>query len=173
MRLIDTSTFELKIFSEGQIPPYAILSHTWGDQELSLQELQELGLTVFEDGDIGEHAGARKIRLTCRKALEDGYQYAWVDTCCIDKTSSAELSEAINSMFRWYFHAELCYVYLADVIEISLENHAAEEALEIPSVLPFWPGFEHSRWFTRGWTLRKSESIRFVHVNAANRLKRN
>ncbi len=86
-------------------------------------------------------AGYAKIKGCCRQAQEDGLAYAWVDTCCIDKTSSAELSEAINSMFRWYANAKVCYTYLVDV----------------PSSLdPNDPvSFKSSRWFTRGWTLQE------------------
>ncbi|KAJ4176959.1 hypothetical protein NW755_014126, partial [Fusarium falciforme] len=84
-------------------------------------------------------AGYKKITQTCQQALKDRIEYVWVDTCCIDKTSSAELSEAINSMFRWYENAEICYVYLSDVSTAS----GARQTLT------------QSRWFTRGWTLQE------------------
>jgi hypothetical protein len=60
-------------------------------------------------------------------------------SCCIDKTSSAELSEAINSMFRWYKNAAVCYVYLSDVSRSD----------------DLTPSMSKSRWFTRGWTLQE------------------
>jgi hypothetical protein len=114
-----------------QIPDYAILSHTWGDQEVSLQDMH-FGSSVEEkDGYI-------KIKKCCSQALQDGFEYAWVDTCCIDKTSSAELTEAINSMFQWYQRATVCYAYLSDV-----PTNASK------------PQFAGSRWFTRGWTLQE------------------
>src|SRR6266516_4821987 len=65
-----------------------------------------------------------------------------VSSCCIDKSSSAELSEAIYSMFRWYKKAEVCYAYLVDVLGDEIPEHEASE-------------FAKSRWFTRGWTLRE------------------
>jgi hypothetical protein len=83
-----------------------------------------------------------KIRGACRQAAIDGFKFVWVDTCCIDKSSSAELSEAINSMFRWYADAEICYAYLSDVEEVG-EGFEAESQ------------FRKSRWFTRGWTLQE------------------
>jgi hypothetical protein len=122
-------------FSPNAIPPYAILSHTWceGDEEVKLQDLGAPG--------VERKAGYAKIKGCCRQAQQDGLAYAWVDTCCIDKTSSAELSEAINSMFRWYANAEVCYTYLVDV-PYSLD----------PNDLV---SFRSSRWFTRGWTLQE------------------
>ncbi len=83
-----------------------------------------------------------KIRRACTVARLDQFSQLWVDTSCIDKTSSTELSEAINSMFAWYRDAAVCYVYLADVPR---------------SGDPRRPGsaFRHSRWFTRGWTLQE------------------
>lgn len=96
-------------FLGSRIPAYAILSHTWGEEEVSFAE--------FNSGadNVKGKAGYRKIDFTCIQALMDDIEYAWVDTCCIDKTSSAELSESINSMFRWYESSKLCYIYLADV----------------------------------------------------------
>jgi hypothetical protein len=134
MRLLHTQTLELHEFFGTDIPPYAILSHTWGEGEVSFQELQS--------GDGKSKAGYDKIRGCCKIAAEDGFQYAWVDTCCIDKTSSAELSEAINSMYLWYRVSEVCYVYLADV-PANLETKATKLAIQ------------QSRWFTRGWTLQE------------------
>lgn len=89
MRLINTETLELKTFFDSQVPDYAILSHTWGDEEVDLQ--------AFSRGDGRRSAGWKKIDDCCKLARRDEYAWAWVDTCCIDKTSSAELSEAINS----------------------------------------------------------------------------
>ncbi|KAF2027725.1 HET-domain-containing protein [Setomelanomma holmii] len=131
MRLIDAHTLEIHEFlSEDAIPDYAILSHTWGQDECTLQEMQNLNPNTLHDRD-----GFIKIRLCCEQALKDGLPWAWVDTCCIDKTSTAELSEAINSMFRWYRQAKLCYAYIADAETV---DHLAG-----------------SRWFTRGWTLQE------------------
>lgn len=130
MWLLNASTYALEEFmNEKTIPEYAILSHTWGAGEVTFQELSG-GLTQR----IEQKAGFAKIELTCEQAKNDGLEYCWVDTCFIDKTSSAELSEAINSMFRWYARSTVCYAYLEDVEVVS---GAASE-------------FERSRWFTRG-----------------------
>ena len=107
MRLLNTSNLKLCEFYDADIPEYAILSHTWGKEEVSLQMLQD-----SESEKLGGHT---KIKRCCELALSEGWNYAWVDTCCIDKTSSAGLSEAINSMYRWYEEAQVCYAYLADV----------------------------------------------------------
>jgi hypothetical protein len=130
MRLINCSTLKLEEFFGYDIPRYAILSHTWGDEEVSFAE--------FSSGQPTTKSGYRKILFTCRQAIIDKLDYAWIDTCCIDKSSSAELSEAINSMFTWYKNSTCCYAYLSDVSKAMLE-------IEFPE----------SRWFTRGWTLQE------------------
>src|SRR6266487_4505708 len=107
MRLLNTSTLTVHTFFGEAVPDYAILSHTWDSEEVSLQDLQQ------EGGE--EMPGYSKIKSCCRQARLDGWQYAWIDSCCIDKTSSAELSESINSMYQWYKYAQVCYAYLADV----------------------------------------------------------
>jgi hypothetical protein len=109
MRLLNVNAQKLELveFFGDQIPPYAILSHTWGDDEVTFQDLQR--------GQYEHKLGLEKIRYTCQQAKRDELSWCWVDTCCIDKTSSAELSEAINSMFNWYSRAQVCYAYLADV----------------------------------------------------------
>jgi hypothetical protein len=105
MWLINTSTLSLELYYGDGIPPYAILSHTWGDDEVSFQEFTQASET--KNDRITTKAGYRKIVATCEQAMNDGYRYAWVDTCCIDKTSSAELTEAINSMFGWYRQSQV------------------------------------------------------------------
>src|SRR5467141_5309047 len=91
------------------IPRYAILSHTWG------ADTEEVSFKDMIDGTGKRKTGYNKIRFCGEQAGRDGLEYFWIDTCCIDKSSSAELHEAINSMFRWYRDASKCYVYLADV----------------------------------------------------------
>jgi hypothetical protein len=86
---------------------YAILSHTWGSEEVTFEDLK--------NGTGKNKAGLRKIRFCAEQAVRDGLRYFWVDTCCIDKPNNTELQEAINSMFRWYRDAAKCYVYLDDV----------------------------------------------------------
>ncbi|KAK4206535.1 heterokaryon incompatibility protein-domain-containing protein, partial [Rhypophila decipiens] len=91
--------------------PYAILSHRW--------ETDEVSFRGFQNTEKREkQAGFRKIELACQEALQDGIGFVWVDTCCIDKASSAELSEAINSMFNWYHKATVCYAYLSDAEDL-------------------------------------------------------
>ncbi|KAI1103473.1 HET-domain-containing protein [Jackrogersella minutella] len=132
MRLIDVNTLELKEFFGSQTPQYAILSHTWdGDKEVTFQEWERR-----TDSAVMRKDGYAKIVGACRRAQADGLRYLWCDTNCIDKRSSAELSEAINSMFAWYHDSVVCYAYLADV-------HAKMDT------------FAKSRWFTRGWTLQE------------------
>ncbi|KAL8940419.1 MAG: hypothetical protein Q9211_002284 [Gyalolechia sp. 1 TL-2023] len=135
MWLLDTTTLQLVEFLPTNIPPYAILSHTWGDEEVSFQDLQKPASKWLE--------GYKKIEKCCALAQFEEYRYVWIDTCCIDKKSSAELSEAINSMFDWYKDSMVCYVYMSDV-SINACDHGNR-------VHPF----AESRWFRRGWTLQE------------------
>ena len=141
LRLEGDEGFSLVEFVGKNIPRYAVLSHTWGtdDEEVTFKDLV--------DGVGKSKVGYSKIRFCGRQAANDGLQFCWVDTCCIDKSSSAELSEAINSMFRWYHDAAKCYVYLSDVlIGGSVGSDLSSQGI--------WkPAFQHSRWFIRGWTL--------------------
>jgi hypothetical protein len=138
MWLLDTKTIQLTQFlDERKAPFYAILSHTWGDEEISFHDIQNPDRRA-----IASKAGFKKIEACCKKAAEENFDYVWVDTCCIDKTNSAELSEAINSMFRWYGNSVVCYAYLVDV---ESDDDPAGDYNE----------FRKSRWFTRGWTLQE------------------
>jgi hypothetical protein len=101
MWLLDTATISLHLILSTPIPPYAILSHTWGTSEVTLQDLQAI------PPKNQDSAGYKKILFSCAQARFDGFKYIWIDTCCIDKTNSAKLSEAINSMFEWYSHRQL------------------------------------------------------------------
>lgn len=134
MRLINTATLELQEFTSDDPPKYAILSHTWGNEEVSYAD--------FYKPEKKSCEGYKKIQASCQLALELGHPYIWIDTCCIDKSSSAELSEAINSMFNWYARAEKCIAYLADVASA-------------PDSAGFEDELRQSRWFTRGWTLQE------------------
>jgi hypothetical protein len=128
------------------IPPYAILSHTWGGQEATFKDLQHY--SNIEEVDTKVKEGYQKIFFCAQQAMRDGLDYFWVDTCCIDKTNSTELQEAINSMFRWLQNAKKCYVYLSDV-ECNTSN------VDGKSNQRWRPAFRKSRWFTRGWTLQE------------------
>ena len=125
---------------DQDIPEYVVLSHTWGaaGQEVTLQDFQS---QVSENQTA--KAGYAKIRFCSHQAAQHGYEYVWIDTCCIDKTNNVELTEAINSMFRWYREAARCYVYLSDVKVGDLQNNDWQD------------DFINSRWFTRGWTLQE------------------
>jgi hypothetical protein len=105
------------IIRSEEIPPYAILSHTWGEQEVVFDNLKDI-----ENAQNKE--GYRKIRFCAQQDKWNGLNHFWVDTRCINKTNNTELSEAINSMFRWYQNAEKCYVFLSD-IEASLQRKMA------------------------------------------------
>ncbi|KAM7185360.1 Heterokaryon incompatibility protein (HET) domain containing protein [Naviculisporaceae sp. PSN 640] len=143
MRLINTATLTLEEFNDvSQIPPYAILSHTWGTEEIAYETM-----IAKEDARaaIINKQGYQKIANFCKLARFRNLQYGWVDTCCIDKRSSAELSEAINSMYRYYSDAFTCIIYLADV---AVDPAAEDRYLVLESI-------RRSRWLSRGWTLQE------------------
>ncbi|KAI8978322.1 heterokaryon incompatibility protein-domain-containing protein [Trametes punicea] len=146
MWLLRTSTAELEYFNgpDDVKGGYAILSHVWQGCEQSFQELQALQsqLTSSDHIDLLRSRVSAKIRECCLLAESHGYEWLWIDACCIDRSSSAELSEAVNSMFKWYAHAQVCYVYLQDVpSDQDLYHHQS--------------AFRRSKWFTRGWTLQE------------------
>jgi hypothetical protein len=127
MWLLDTTTLKLRHFITNT-PDYVILSHTWGDGEVSFDDIAQPYAKNMP--------GYAKIARCCAQALRAGFEWAWVDTCCIDKRSSAELSEAINSMYNWYWSAAICYALISD-------HSVGSET------------FQSSRWFKRGWTLQE------------------
>ncbi|KAH8684285.1 heterokaryon incompatibility protein-domain-containing protein [Tricladium varicosporioides] len=140
MRLLNVHTMKLEEYFGSQIPEYAILSHCWGAEEVTFQHING-----YEWHDM---PGATKIKYVSSYCKEQGFHYVWIDTCCIDKSSSAELSEAINSMYGWYEGSVVCYAYLEDVeyapimhVSASLENK--------------YKAIRKSRWFNRGWTLQE------------------
>ncbi|KAK2616368.1 hypothetical protein QQS21_000609 [Conoideocrella luteorostrata] len=150
MRLINVQTRCLEEFSEASVPPYAILSHTWGDDEVSFKDLEH-----GPQDNVSLKAGYAKINGCCEVAAAEEFTYVWIDTCCIDKSSSAELSEAINCMFRWYRDSVICYAYMADV-------NSSHSPLQEGS------DFTQSRWFKRGWTLQEllaPEEVVFLGSN--------
>ncbi|KAK3309476.1 heterokaryon incompatibility protein-domain-containing protein [Chaetomium strumarium] len=133
------------LMNSSDRPPYAILSHTWGPEEVTFQDITS--------PERAQKKGFAKIEGCCRRARADGLHWVWVDTCCIDKTSSAELSEAINSMYAWYRDSAVCYVYLKDVVKgdgFPLED------------------FLSARWFTRGWCLQELIAPRAVEFYATD-----
>jgi hypothetical protein len=132
MKLINARTLEIEEFF-SRIPRYAILSHTWeGHEEISYKEMIK--------GRSKHKKGYSKILKAAGTSLIHGLDYVWVDTCCIDKSSSADLTESINSMFKYYADAVICFAHLSDV---HLDKETIDDQL--------W----RSRWFTRGWTLQE------------------
>ncbi|KAI1806533.1 HET-domain-containing protein [Daldinia bambusicola] len=137
MRLINTATKELEEFFDDSIPSkYAVLSHRWGNDEVTFQEWIR---NLSDLSKLSSRQGYRKIASCCEQAREDDIEWVWVDTCCIDKTSSQELSEAINSMFAWYQNSSCCYVYLHDYHQDEFHAHSLRSC----------------EWFFRGWTLQE------------------
>jgi hypothetical protein len=146
MRLLHTTDIVVESFPSPErpgIPDYAILSHRWGNQEISLQEIQN------RTPELENTEGFKKIKSCCQEAASVGFEYVWIDTCCIDKTDQVELTEALNSMFHWYRSAQVCYSYLSDVD--SKEDPRAKNSK-----------FRTSKWFTRGWTLQELLAPQYV-----------
>lgn len=131
MRLIYIATLELQEFNDSDVPDYAILSHTWGKEEVSFEEMAK------PTTDVRNKAGFHKIQGFASMAARHAFEYIWIDTCCIRKDSSSELTEAINSMYPWYRRARRCYVYLDDVDAYQIDD------------------FPKCRWLHRGWTLQE------------------
>lgn len=136
MWLINTNKLKLEFITDPECYRYAILSHTWGVDEVTFEDMKNHAVAQGK-------RGYQKILRTCERARRQGLSYAWVDTCCINKSSSAELSESINSMFRWYQLSEVCYTWL-EKWDGSNESMA------------------RSRWFSRGWTLQELIAPRTV-----------
>ncbi|KAH7088930.1 heterokaryon incompatibility protein-domain-containing protein [Paraphoma chrysanthemicola] len=149
MRLLNVSTLLVEEFNQRDVPPYAILSHTWEEEEVSLQDIQS--------GSAHSKIGYAKIQNCCKQAREDGFTHCWIDTCNIDKTSSAELSEAINSMFQWYKNSAVCYVYMSDfyLADHVLERHNSSGTNTVKGDDFHAFVFARARWWTRGWTLQE------------------
>jgi hypothetical protein len=145
MRLIDCRDGSLRMqeFIGSPPIPFAILSHTWDSEEVNFQAFNDIATRTAAKGWT-------KIERTCREAQRCGFDYVWIDSCCIDKTNNAELSESINSMFQWYSEADLCLVYLADFDANATDN-------ELVSML------HSARWFSRGWTMQE-----IIAARAAN-----
>ena len=167
MRLLHTRTLRFKEFYDDDIPKYAILSHRWGDDEVTFRDMQYLDAEKIGNMSNRRYRKFKKLNKFCRKARQRQHEWAWIDTCCIDKSSSAELSEAINSMYSWYQNARECFVYLSDVT-LSKEDERAilADGRDDPDTdnTKGWyrgcsPGlkqqFGNSSWFYRGWTLQE------------------
>ncbi len=184
MRLINTTTLTLTEFhNPASTPPYAILSHTWSENAADEVTFQQFTTIPHATLAQTQPLGFAKIQQTCRLALDQGLNWAWVDTCCIDKSSSAELTESINSMWRWYRAAEVCFAFLEDLeleggltvgeavvdsetggIDAAVRTRRSrrssvertERRLEL---------FGRCRWFTRGWTLQELIAPRWLEFH--------
>lgn len=160
MRLLETRKLELMDIRDDAVPLYAILSHTWGSEEITLQELRHMKGRMPQTLDkrkraIADKEGFAKVKDAAALASKRGYSFIWIDTCCIDKTSSAELSEAINSMYLWYQQSAECYALLSDVKPVKDEPWALQNSTLM-----------RSRWFTRGWTLQELIAPKVVRFYA-------
>ncbi|KAL8668899.1 MAG: hypothetical protein Q9168_006485 [Polycauliona sp. 1 TL-2023] len=150
MWLLDTTALKLyqKNFAESDntvsspFHPYAILSHTWGEGEVLFDDVAKSTSKNLR--------GYSKVEQSCALARSQSVDSVWIDTCCINKSSSAELSEAINSMYSWYRRARVCYVYLSD-FSFSLDQYEDGG----PQTRIFLERFRKCRWFRRGWTLQE------------------
>ena len=152
MRLLHTTQLTFKEFFDDNIPPYCILSHRWGGDEVSYND--------FLAGRNTNSKGYAKILAACEytfrvNGMQNPYDWIWIDTCCIDKSSSAELTEAINSMYAWYSGARICFAYLHDA---TFSNDIDDAQAT----------FRKSDWHTRGWTLQEllaPRRVRFLDQN--------
>ncbi|KAI6022080.1 heterokaryon incompatibility protein-domain-containing protein [Pisolithus marmoratus] len=153
---------ELEVLKEldDKSTSYAIVSHRWGT-EVNYDEMTGLAAMEARKRDkVRKRDGYQKILRGCEQAEKDGYRWLWIDTCCIDKRSSAELSEAINSMYRWYRNAQRCYVHLSDVDELAFPTEQDSGRFGRSNG---WP-----EWFSRGWTLQEliaPKEVEFFNKN--------
>ena len=141
-------------FADDEATSYAILSHRWTGQEVNYEEIVDLEkMENDERNEVRQRLGYQKILASCEQAKKDKFEWLWVDTCCIDKRSSAELSEAINSMYRWYENSAECYAYLQDV----RSSFPRQSSGKMYPNYRGWP-----EWFSRGWTLQEMIAPRNV-----------
>jgi hypothetical protein len=151
MNLINVATKKLEYFiDERTTPPYAILSHTWIAEETTQQEFRAAGNQPWNSPQARQLSSYSKINGSCEQALQDGITYVWIDACCIDRTSSNDLTRSINSMFRWYRQAKVCYAYLSDVFVDTQSPPRHGNVFNIAE-----KEIAKSKWFTRGWTLQE------------------
>ncbi|RMY97404.1 hypothetical protein D0862_08084 [Hortaea werneckii] len=154
MRLLKTGPYPpgertlqlIQVWGE-EIPPFAVLSHTW-----SRDPDDEVLFADIKNGTAATKSAYWKVQDAIKVAMLDGYGYLWIDTCCIDKTSSVELSEAINSMYSYYAAAQKCYAFLADVGSSEGDRHC----------------FTQARWWLRGWTLQELLAPEYVEFYSSS-----
>ncbi|KAH7025227.1 heterokaryon incompatibility protein-domain-containing protein [Microdochium trichocladiopsis] len=149
MDLLKSCDLQFEEFHGSGRPAYAILSHRWREVELSYQDMRR----IIEHGNVPQEprtSSYHKIMNFRAQARRSRYEYIWVDTCCIDKASSAEYQEAINSMGQWYAESAICYAYLDDVDLSKLPDAPSRKFRH-----KLYKSFQRSEWFTRGWTLQE------------------
>ncbi|KAI0702641.1 heterokaryon incompatibility protein-domain-containing protein [Earliella scabrosa] len=173
MWLLESLTLQHQYFvsPEAVTEGYVILSHVWDEKEDSFQDLQAIHARCAASGERPHDLVSEKIKMCCEVAACEGYKWVWIDTCCIDKTSSAELSEAINSMFRYYALSLVCYAYLRDVpTKYAFRKPYSVAQLGLPSFGPpiTESKFARSRWHQRGWTLQELVAPQIVHFLSAS-----
>jgi Heterokaryon incompatibility protein (HET) len=155
MRLIEVDTFHLTEFIGDEVPRYGILSHRWGNEEVSFECITK------SLRDAKRLKGFEKIAKCAAKAKAHGLKYIWVDTCCIDKNSSSELTESINSMYTWYWNSAICYAWLSDV-PAKPKSFSFSKTSDHPNSREWETQFQKSEWFRRGWTLQELIAPRMV-----------
>jgi heterokaryon incompatibility protein (HET) len=140
MRLLNTESLELsRLYITNDVPDYAILSSRWSSEEATFDDISKAPISNPQN-PVRQKKGFPKLEGAHKLAFDDGYTWIWIDSCCIDKSSSAELQEAINSMWRYYAESNICYVYMADFLDLKAGMGGM---------------FSKSEWFTRGWTLQE------------------
>jgi Heterokaryon incompatibility protein (HET) len=135
-----------------QAPDYVILSHRWSTEECTFADMVNAPISN-PDSFFRKKQGFSKVQGACDQAVRDGYEWIWIDSCCIDKSSSAELQESINSMWKYYERSNICYVYMSDVLD-STEGRSQ--------------AFKASKWFDRGWTLQELIAPTYLEFYASN-----
>ncbi|KAH9212100.1 hypothetical protein DL95DRAFT_509798, partial [Leptodontidium sp. 2 PMI_412] len=158
MRLLRTDgTLKFAWANEEKGPKYSILSHTWGEEEVVFSDMISAGSTGVVSESVRAKKGFQKIKRLCDLASIGGFEYCWIDTACIDKGSSAELGEALNSLYKWYHNSAVCYIFLEDLNG----NHQLRRPIR----------FRSCRWFRRGWTLQEliaSRNRKFYDKNGTD-----
>ncbi|ETN38886.1 uncharacterized protein HMPREF1541_06927 [Cyphellophora europaea CBS 101466] len=163
MRLIDTRTLELADFG-NHLPSaqYAILSHRWGDNEVTYRQYMALDKSLLRAQTPRAYSsGLDKILWGCHMARRNNLRYFWIDTCCINKNNEddqTELSASVMSMWKWYHEAAICYIFLATI------TLSAAEVERDPNAFMEWHHSKDSEdrdygrpaeYFRRGWTLQE------------------
>ena len=166
--MLNTHTGKFEKFNDPRTVKYAILSHVWAKEgleprqppEQDHQDVIRIQKSSSTDNVLTDDNLSKKISEACKRAKEDGYDYLWIDTCCIDKTSSAEISETLNAMFRYYSVAQVCYVLLVETFTChprQLKRYLCDPAEWKKET------FSVDTWHSRGWTLQELIAPRNVH----------